>query len=321
MATNFIDFMACLSCHGELTPLVGDLCCSKCKQKYIVEGGIARFVESESYSASFGLQWNSFSKAQLDSHLGTHRSRSRFEIETGWTAKEIENEFILDAGCGAGRFSEVALEFGAKLISIDYSTAIDVTFENLKDKGRIFAIQADLQSLPIRNRSLNYIYCIGVLQHTQFPSLVLQELTRILKIGGTLVVSYYPRTHWYTKLYSKYLIRPITRRLPKKLLLRLVVLSSRVWFPITTFLFSLPMPWRKLFRFLIPIANYPEFEYRNEFDQRTEAVLDTFDMLSPQFDHPFTQLEISNIVAECEGHFSLDFISGKEGTIRLKRIK
>lgn len=237
MATNFIDLMACLSCRGELTLLVGNLHCSECKHNYMVEGDIARFVKSESYSASFGLQWNSFSKAQLDSHLGTQRSRSRFEIETGWTAKEIMNEFVLDAGCGAGRFSEIALEFGAKLFSVDYSTAIDVTFENLKGKGQIIAIQADLQSLPMRNRSLNYIYCIGVLQHTQFPSLVLQELTRILKIGGTLVVSYYPQTHWYTKLYSKYLIRPITSRVPKKLLLRLIIVSSKVWFPITTFLF------------------------------------------------------------------------------------
>ena len=83
----------------------------------------------------------------------------------------------------------------------------------------------------------------------------------------------------------------------------------------------MPKPFSKFFRFIIPVANYVEFEYRNAEDQRTEAILDTFDMLSPQFDHPFTQSEILEIFAEIEGEFSFKFISEKNGTVRIKRKK
>jgi SAM-dependent methyltransferase len=321
MVTNFINFLECTSCHGDLHSQTGYLRCQQCNQSFTFEGKIARFVEDESYSASFGLQWNEFSKSQLDSHLGTNRSLLRFETETGWTEAEIRNQFVLDAGSGAGRFSEVAVEFGAKLLTVDYSSDIEVTAENLSGRGEFIAIQADLRKLPLKGRSLSYIYCIGVLQHTEYPNLVLQELARVLRINGMLVLSYYPNTHWYTKMYSKYIIRPVTKRLPKPFLLRIVVLTSQIWFPVTNLLFSMPKPFSKLFRFIIPVANYVEFEYRNAEDQRTEAILDTFDMLSPQFDHPFTQSEILEIFAEIEGEFSFNFISEKNGTVRIKRTK
>ena len=40
--------------------------------------------------------------------------------------KEIKNKLILDVGCGAGRFAEIALKAGANLIAIDYSFAVKV---------------------------------------------------------------------------------------------------------------------------------------------------------------------------------------------------
>ena len=61
----------------------------------------------------------------MDSYSGQSISSDRFWMATGWTKEEVEGKWILDVGCGSGRFAEVALEAGAKVIAIDYSSAVD----------------------------------------------------------------------------------------------------------------------------------------------------------------------------------------------------
>ena len=48
---------------------------------------------------------------------------------------------------------------------------------------------------------------------------------------------------------------------------------------------------------MIPIANYVEFEYANKEDAKDEAILDTFDMLSPAYDKPIRKKEIRSWIS------------------------
>ena len=48
---------------------------------------------------------------------------------------------------------------------------------------------------------------------------------------------------------------------------------------------------------MIPIANYVEFEYANKEDAKDEAILDTFDMLSPAYDKPIRKNEIRSWIS------------------------
>ena len=36
-----------------------------------------------------------------------------------------EGKWVLDAGCGMGRFAEIALKIGAQVVALDYSNAVD----------------------------------------------------------------------------------------------------------------------------------------------------------------------------------------------------
>ncbi|MCS6875035.1 MAG: hypothetical protein RML33_10510 [Acidobacteriota bacterium] len=70
-----------------------------------------------------------------------------------------------------------------------------------------------------------------------------------------------------------------------------------ILFPITDLLFRLPA-LGKLFSFIIPVANYVN-ERRLTREQRYNwAILDTFDMLSPEFDLPMTEQEAFTILKE-----------------------
>jgi SAM-dependent methyltransferase len=293
--------------------------CPNCSKVFAVVNEIPRFVPKENYAESFGLQWNRFASTQIDSKVGTTRSEVRFREETLWGEKDLTGKLVLDAGCGSGRFSEIALKLGASLIAVDYSSAVEASKRNLSAEDKLI-IQGDLAALPILDETFDFIYCIGVLQHTSEPAKIVKELLRCLKIGGEITLTFYENSSWHVLWYSKYLVRPLTKRLPKALLLKVIEKTSPLWFPLTSFLFSLPRNLSRIFRFLIPIANYVEYKYTNPKIARDEAILDTFDMLSPSYDNPIKKSEIQSWVSE--SGTTLQALSAKpiHGTMRFKRV-
>ena len=314
----FDSVLVCPKCKSDLENQTSGFRCRKCSVFFPLIGNIPRFIFGEDYTDSFGLQWNRFSRTQLDSVLGSTRSKLRFEIETQWSAQDLKDKIVLDAGCGAGRFAEVAQSFGATLIAVDSSRAVEAAAFNLKSDS-IFILQADLLNLPLSDRCADFVYCIGVLQHTAAPRKIVEELFRCLKVGGEITFTFYENSSWHVKFYSKYLVRPITKRLPKSLLLSLIENSAFVWFPLTRYLFSLPYPVSKILRFLIPIANYVEWEYQNLEDAKSEAILDTFDMLSPTYDSPIRKSELISWVSALEFKVTILPSTPPQGTLRFRR--
>jgi len=293
--------------------------CPNCSKVFAVVGEIPRFVPKENYAESFGLQWNRFASTQIDSKVGTTRSEVRFREETLWGEKDLTGKLVLDAGCGSGRFSEIALKLGASLIAVDYSSAVEASKQNLSAENKLI-VQGDLATLPILDETFDFIYCIGVLQHTSEPAKIVKELLRCLKIGGEITLTFYENSSWHVLWYSKYLVRPLTKRLPKALLLKVIEKTSLLWFPLTSFLFSLPGNLSRGFRFLIPIANYVEYKYTSPKIARDEAILDTFDMLSPSYDRPIKKSEIQSWISE--SGITMQALSVKliHGTMRFKRV-
>src|SRR5712691_4678777 len=81
---------------------------------YPLRNGIPRFVSSENYSAAFGSQWKKYRLTQLDSHTSVPISRNRLMRCLGDAlSANLRNKQVLEAGCGAGRFTEILLEKGA----------------------------------------------------------------------------------------------------------------------------------------------------------------------------------------------------------------
>lgn len=283
--------------NGEV--LEGELVSIETGKRYPIRDGIVRFVNDDAYADSFGLQWNEFSKVQIDSHNGANYSRDRFESETTWTEAELRNEWVLDAGCGAGRFSEIAASKGARLISLDFSRAVDAARANLIDRyPNVQYIQGDILNLPFAPGSLAFVFSIGVLQHTPDPEQCVIELVNRVKPGGKFCFTIYGR-RWYSKLFSKYLIRPVTKRMPKRALLRTIQGTMPILFPLTDFLFRLPMGLGKVFAFAIPVANYVGKTNFTRDQRYQEAILDTFDMLSPTYDQPMSPEELKSTLARC----------------------
>lgn len=300
MQTKLLEVLACPKCLGALDCratehaesgeiMAGALSCRECGREYPITNGIPRFVPQDNYASSFGYQWNRFRLEQLDSFNGTGLSAKRFYSETDWTNEWMKGKWVLDAGCGAGRFLDVASTGGGEVVGIDISNAVDAARANLSGRSNIHFVQASIYELPFRNEAFDGCYCIGVIQHTPDPAKAMRSLPRILKTGGRIVVTIYERKRW-TPLYSKYLVRHVTKRMSKERLLRLLKGSMPVLFPITNVVFRIPLLGR-LFMFAIPVANYVKESKLSRQQRYDWALLDTFDMLSPQYDQPQTQPE------------------------------
>lgn len=304
MNTKLLGILACPQCKGVLDASSGDaeiiegtLTCSHCRKNYPITNGIPRFVAPDNYASSFGYQWNLFRKEQIDSHNGTTLSADRLWAETGWTPEELKDEWVLDAGCGAGRFLDAVSASEGQIVGIDISSAIDAAKENLKGRDNVHFVQASIYELPFREGTFDRAYCIGVAQHTPDPAKSLRSIGELVKPDGEIAVTIYERKRWYTMLYSKYWLRPITKRLKKETLLKLIQGVMPVAFPVTDVLFRIPVIGRA-FMFAIPVANYVHDKQLDSKQRYDWAILDTFDMLSPHFDQPMTEEEARKPLTE-----------------------
>ena len=256
------------------------------KERYPVLRGVPRFVPKSNYADNFGMQWNHFRQTQLDSYSGHPISTERFWLATHWKPEQLKDKWVLDAGCGAGRFAEVALLAGAQVVALDYSSAVDACYANLKHHSNLHGVQADIYALPFAPESFQFVYSLGVLQHTPDVPKAFAALPPMVKVGGQLCVDYYWK-RFRTMLHAKYLVRPFTKRISQPKLFSFL----QRWVPalliISQALGRVPLIGRGLQR-IVPIADYTN-DYPLTSQQLKEwALLDTFDMLAPTYDNPQT---------------------------------
>jgi len=263
----------------------GSLICPYCGRKYAIDRSIPRFVAEDNYANSFGYQWGRFARTQLDSFSERTISRDRFVRQIGYLPASLKGSKVLDIGCGAGRFSEVALNLGAEVYAVDYSAAVDACLQNLSFHPKLHVLQADLYATPLKPKKFDFVYCFGCLQHTPDVRRAFFSLVDYVKEGGRLVVDIYPKS-WKNWFWCKYWLRPLTIHFPHRVLLAVIEEMIPFLLPFSNVLSRLPKG--KHIRHMLPIANYKDIYPLNDQQLREWAVLDTFDMLSARYDYPQT---------------------------------
>jgi len=276
-----------------------------------IVGGILR-CSSQDYAEGFGLQWKKFNRLQIDSlirkvpgaMLGkTHMSFNRFWNDTDWKPKDLHSKTILEVGCGAGRFTEIMLEAGAEIVSIDLSDAVEANYETNK-KGQVLFCQADILDLPFEDEVFDFIFCFGVLQHTPDPAKTYSYMLDKLKPGGELAVDCYQKIRWYSPDFPRYWIKYALRRLtvttdPRRLMKALEF--------IIPYLLPILRYKKRVTSFLISVVDLLfirdilrlVFRRQKEFNPKSMsdmAVLDWFDILASRYDHPKTLEELHDLV-------------------------
>lgn len=161
--------------------------------------------------ASFGYQWTSFSQMSCD-------FKENF-LNYIWpvTPEFLKGKLGLDAGCGFGRHIYNAAKFGAKMVGVDFSRAIESAYRNTKNIDNVFLAQADIYNLPFSDETFDFVYSLGVLHHLPAPEAGFRSLVRLVKPGGAIFIWVYSkRRKWAIRILEP--IRKVTTRLPFPLL-------------------------------------------------------------------------------------------------------
>ena len=251
--------------------------------------GAYRIVEDDNYTDNFGYQWNKFAKTQLDKSSDLSISRDRLFAETKWNEEDLTGKNILEVGSGAGRFSQIILDYTkGNLYSIDYSNAVEANYKNngVNNNGRFHLFQASIYDMPFAKAQFDKVICLGVLQHTPNFEKSVKSLIEMAKPGAEVVVDFYCINGWWTKLHSKYLLRPFTKKMSHEKLFKKIDANIDWLIKCSKFFTKIKMG-RYINRFL-PICDIEGTMPKNlPYDQLRElCVLDTFDMFSPEYDHP-----------------------------------
>jgi SAM-dependent methyltransferase/uncharacterized protein YbaR (Trm112 family) len=279
---DLVNLLCCPDCKGDLTliddtpdqPAVeaGGLVCPSCDQTFAIVRGIPRFVGSDQYVGSFSYEWNRWNRVQLDVANGRTESEDTFAEKTSFTPAELKGKLVLDVGCGAGRFLDVASRWGANVVGIDLSFAVEASQKNLGDRPNVSVVQADVFRLPFRDGTFDAIFSIGVLHHSRDTREAFLQLPRLLKNGGDIAVWLY---YYQDKVYNaasdfwRTVLRPFPASIVYAWSWLIVTLFSGLWVrPIMS-----TRPWGHLRR-ILPVNVHPDRHWR---------ILDTFDWYSPRY--------------------------------------
>jgi len=276
-------------------------CSSGCS--FPIKGGIPRFVALENYASSFGLQWNLYRTTQLDSHTGLTISRDRLTRLLGGSLDVVKGKKVLEAGCGAGRFSEILLEAGAHLNAVDLSTAVEANYKNCSSFPNYSVSQASILALPFAPEQFDVVICIGVIQHTPNPEQTMDALCKQVKPGGLLVIDHY--TYGYASTLSRRLLRSLLLRLPGKVALPFCSALAAVLWPFHKLLWSCRGirgfgRIRQKFIWLSPLVDYHDaYPQLGPKLLKIWATLDMHDTLTDYYKHLRSTDEIRDHLIKC----------------------
>jgi 2-polyprenyl-3-methyl-5-hydroxy-6-metoxy-1,4-benzoquinol methylase len=94
---------------------------------------------------------------------------------------------FLDIGCGLGFFSSRAGKLGAKVYGIDIGGNLVKISKSRYPKGK-FSV-ASAERLPFKDDSFDMILCTEVIEHVNNQKKVINEIFRVLKQGGHLIIT------------------------------------------------------------------------------------------------------------------------------------
>lgn len=94
---------------------------------------------------------------------------------------------ILDVGCGTGQFTPALSRWG-RVVGVDLSSQAFRLHPGNADQELIL-VRGDAQRLPFQQHSFDLVWASSILEHLKDDRLALQEIQRVLKPGGRVVIN------------------------------------------------------------------------------------------------------------------------------------
>lgn len=226
----------CPSCAGKLLLSVketqdgeiitGELGCDSCSRMFPILRGVPRFSDLETVATdkqetaeNFGWQWTHFTQEDT-------RYADQF---LGWlqpvTPEFFKGKVVIEGGCGKGRHTQLAAEWGARdVVGIDLSAAVETAYTATRHLPNAHIVQTDIYNLPL-DRSFDYAFSVGVLHHLPDPKGGFESLASKVKPGGHISAWVYgaENNEWITRW-----VNPVREKLTSRMNQRALLQLSKI---------------------------------------------------------------------------------------------
>lgn len=209
-----------------------------------------------------------------------------------------KNSYVLDIGCGTGRWSKYLSSKAGFIEAVDPSNAIFAASKLLGKIKNVRLSKASIETLPFPDDTFDFAMSIGVLHHIPDTQQAMIDCVKKVKRGGYFYIYLYynldKKGHFFKALFKVVdLIRSIVSRFPGKLKKLTCDIFAVVFY----------MPLILLVRFLIFIgytklaSRMPLGTYYNKsfFIVRNDAL----DRFGTRLEHRFSKKEIEIMMLNC----------------------
>lgn len=111
-----------------------------------------------------------------------------------------EDNFVLDVGCKVALLPDMLSQ---RLIPCHYfGTDLSSIVQRLPKRESVRLLQADVShGLPFQDNVFTHVFCLELLEHVVSPFAVLEEIHRVLRPGGELLLSV-PNPYYWAEVYG-----------------------------------------------------------------------------------------------------------------------
>nr|CRH08062.1 Protein of unknown function. putative methyltransferase type 11 [Candidatus Magnetococcus massalia] len=199
-ADHHLALLCCPDCRGdlELQPEAPRLFCPACNHRYPIVDGIPVLFPGDveaTFDQRFQRYWDSQEKANLYNQkvegdgdpFGIYNHESEiYGMEQLLDPARMDR--VLDAGCGNGRMLE-RMPASCDAVGVDASLNL---LRIVKAKGRgKFHVCCELEHLPFKAGQFDSVFSCRVLQHLKEQETAVQEMARVVRSGGDIVLELY----------------------------------------------------------------------------------------------------------------------------------
>ncbi len=140
---------------------------------------LERTSDSRSFFGRVGSEWQAIRRELFG--FGFTEEALLGLLPTDWV--------VADLGCGSGDAAERLAPVVSRVLAVDREPAmLEAARNRLSDHANVEFIEAQLDCLPFEGGSLDAAVMMLVLHHQENPQSNVQEVARVLKEGGYLVI-------------------------------------------------------------------------------------------------------------------------------------
>jgi SAM-dependent methyltransferase len=116
---------------------------------------------------------------------------NRPQTTLSWLEPLTPEMAVLDVACGAGHASELAAPHVRQVVGVDLTRALlDLGAARLRDAGvdNVLLQEGNATALPFVDDSFDLVFCRTALHHMVEPERAVEEMARVCRPGGRVVV-------------------------------------------------------------------------------------------------------------------------------------